>query len=29
VFEICGPDAAGVIERSLEFKELLVESWAK
>lgn len=29
VFEICGPDAAGVVERSLEFKELLVKSWLK
>jgi len=27
IFEVCGPDAAGVIERCVEFKEHLVECW--
>lgn len=27
IFEICAPDAAGVIERCVEFKKHLVESW--
>lgn len=27
IFEICAPDAAGVVERSVEFKEHLVQAW--
>ncbi|NOZ19872.1 MAG: sugar phosphate isomerase/epimerase [Planctomycetes bacterium] len=27
IFEICAPDAAGVVERSLEFREALVQAW--